>query len=454
VSSSPGRLFRYTYDPGARSYTLDPGFPVDIDKVDSETLVIAKDSTGMLWATWTAGNQVWVNHSLPGDDAHWATPYVMPGSGSTVTPDDISSIIAFGGNKIGLMWSNQVDGHFYFAIHTDGAAPTASAWSASVIPNTLSSDDHINLKTDSSGRVYAAVKHSTTGSNDPYLSLLVRSATGSWSRYTVARVKEGVTRPNVVIDEQSGVIHVVYTGPPLSDGTRQILEKTSSLSAISFTASAGTPLMRAGGGADFNDVTTAKQNIDSHTGMVVLASDAFANLYWHYDSLAPSSLITDRAPLDPPLIAPPPPPPPPGGSGQSIHLGDGTTQGADDQHSGAGHSRRPGSQPAVAATSGLTVAAVQRGASVRGTLAIRRARTHVRFLLRARQGHTTRSILVGSAIRDAARVGRLRFAIALSRRAQLALRRLGRIQVTLVVTCAAPGRHSVTVTRSVVLRRA
>ena len=55
------RLFRFSYNAANDTYTPDAGFPVvDARRDRSETLVIAKDSTGMLWATWTlrsAGNR-------------------------------------------------------------------------------------------------------------------------------------------------------------------------------------------------------------------------------------------------------------------------------------------------------------------------------------------------------------------------------------------------------------
>ena len=55
--------------------------------------------------------------------------------GSTVSADDISSIIAFNG-QIGVMWSNEIDNAFYFATHNDGEAD--DAWEASTA---LSLDD-------------------------------------------------------------------------------------------------------------------------------------------------------------------------------------------------------------------------------------------------------------------------------------------------------------------------
>src|SRR5919108_1674321 len=70
------RLFRFGYDAVTGQYTLDDGFPVDVNSAGSETAVIDKDSTGTLWATWTQGGQVFVNHTVGGDDTAWGTPYV------------------------------------------------------------------------------------------------------------------------------------------------------------------------------------------------------------------------------------------------------------------------------------------------------------------------------------------------------------------------------------------
>ena len=38
-----------------------------INSARSETLVIDKDSTGKLWATWEQGGQVWVNRTTGSD---------------------------------------------------------------------------------------------------------------------------------------------------------------------------------------------------------------------------------------------------------------------------------------------------------------------------------------------------------------------------------------------------
>jgi PKD repeat protein len=298
AAGSPGRLFRYSYVAATDRYTLDAGFPVDVNTVKTETLVIDKDSTGMLWATWMVGNQIFVNHTT-GSDNQWSAPTVVPGAGTTVSSDDISSVVHFGGDKIGVMWSNQVDHHFWFAIHHDGDPDTA--WTSSAVPFAFLSDDHINLKTDVAGRVYAAVKTSETTGTRPLISLLVRSTTGTWSDFTLGTVSNSNTRPIVEIDQQAGVIHTFETGPSPPNRSGQsggtIYEKTSPISPISFATGLGTPVIREAAFADMNDATSTKQNLNASTGIVVMANNATSLRYWHFDSA--------------PGAAPPPPPPPP-----------------------------------------------------------------------------------------------------------------------------------------------
>ena len=99
-SSKWGRLYRFSYDAGTKTYSLDAGFPVNVTRGTSETLVIDKDSTGRLWVTYVENSQVMVNHSI-NDDLTWGEPFVLPVAADTVdvTSDDISSVIAFQGNK-------------------------------------------------------------------------------------------------------------------------------------------------------------------------------------------------------------------------------------------------------------------------------------------------------------------------------------------------------------------
>jgi PKD repeat protein len=290
----PSRLYRYTYNSASKSYSLDSGFPVQINNTKTETLVIDKDSTGTLWATWAQDSQIKVTHTV-GDDRTWATPFTLPVAGATgLSSDDISSLVAFGGNSIGVMWSNQTASAMYFAVHQDGAADTSWGNSRTAIQGPNYADDHINLKSlqaDGSGRVFAAVKTSLNdlsnpNPNAPLIMLLVRDpATGSWSSSVFGTVGNDHTRPIVMLDETNHVIHMFATAAE-SGGT--IYEKTSPIDSVSFPTGLGTPFIRDGASADMNNATSTKQNVNATTGLVVLATNDATGYYWHnYEALAP-----------------------------------------------------------------------------------------------------------------------------------------------------------------------
>jgi PKD repeat protein len=298
VSGPPSYLFRFSYDAGAMTYSLDAGFPVVVNTMKTETLVIDKDSTGKLWATWQQGNRIYVNRTLD-DDRTWGTPFVLPVAGTSVTVDDNSAVVAFGGNKLGVMWSNQTSSSsaMYFAVHVDGQPDSTWEASRTAIQGPDSADDHMNLKSlqaDGSGRVFAAVKTEFTSSSAPLIMLLVRDpATGDWTSHPIARVAECPNRPIVVIDEENRVLHAFYTAPapPVFSCTSSggaIYEKTSSLDAISFPTDSGTAVILDADSTSVHNVSASKQNVTTQTGLVVLAVNNSTRRYWHhYDPLGP-----------------------------------------------------------------------------------------------------------------------------------------------------------------------
>ena len=102
----PRRLFRYTYNSSTRTY-VSTGNPTQINNHKTETLVIDKDSTGRLWATWQQDNRIYVNRTGT-DGQTWGTPFILPNA-PAVSVDDNSALIAYGARcpKIGVMWSSQ-----------------------------------------------------------------------------------------------------------------------------------------------------------------------------------------------------------------------------------------------------------------------------------------------------------------------------------------------------------
>jgi PKD repeat protein len=278
----PSRLYRYSYNASTDTYTRDSGFPVTINNYRLETLVVAKDSTGQLWATWVQGGQVWVNATLCNpicNDASWGTPFAI--SPTAVATDDISSVIAFGGNKVGVMWSNQNAAADYFAVHTDNQPDNAWAIETAISGPRIA-DDHINLKTDSSGRVYAAIKTSKNSSAEPLNMLLVRQAAGGWSSHVFGTVRDNHTRPIVELDEEHGVIHMYATD---SGSGGSIMEKTALFGSISFAPGKGTAVITDADSV-VNNVTSTKQNLSSATGLVIVAHSQNGRYFHNYFSLS------------------------------------------------------------------------------------------------------------------------------------------------------------------------
>jgi hypothetical protein len=284
ATGSPSYLYRFSYAGG--TYTLDAGFPATINNYKTESLVIDKDSTGQLWATWTFGSRVYINRTTSGDSS-WGVPFLLPNA-SQVASDDISSLIAFDGNKIGVFWGDQRGATFRFATHDDTDANDLN-WSTvvSVLPGPKSADDHMNLKslaTDSTGRVFAAIKTSKTNSTDPIIQLMVRSKTPNvhWTAYTIWKVSDHLTRPIVLLDLTNNRIHVFAS----TEGGGKVYEKTSSLSSIGFGSGLGTIVLSDASSNGINNSTSTKQNLSGSTGLVVLASNDLTKRYWHhYDSL-------------------------------------------------------------------------------------------------------------------------------------------------------------------------
>lgn len=286
----PGLLYRFGYDTVSGRYALDSGFPVTVRPGSAETVALAKDSTGQLWITYKKNSKIWVNRSL-GSDNLWGKPFVLPVSGVDVYSDDISSIIAFGGDRIGVLWSNQREKRFVFAVHLDAAPDDSWQASETALPGPGQdpllpwADDHIHLATDASGRVYAAVKTSLNDlpdrdPNAPLVMLLVRQPSGAWAGHTFGKIRDSHTQPIVRIDEEHSQLYLFATAPRTGGA---IYYKSAPLSAIGFDTGRGAPFIKSANDPAINSVTSTKQNVNSLTGLVALASDSTSLYYLHND---------------------------------------------------------------------------------------------------------------------------------------------------------------------------
>ncbi|MDQ4035945.1 MAG: S-layer homology domain-containing protein [Chloroflexota bacterium] len=303
----PILVFKLTYNPSTDTWAHDPDFTaagITVGTGPSETVTIAKDSTGQLWVTFqnavdptgvtTTNRNIMVNRSLA-DEHTWGAAFDIGEAGE----DDISAIIAFGGNSVGVMWSDQnpseAQTFFYFSTHADSADDEDWSTKQSSAQGTDDfAEDHVNLKlaaTDS-GQVLAAVK---TDDGPDHIQLLSRNAsTGNWAEHVVVGGEQDVTRPQLVVDETEDRVYVLYTSPRDPGSGQAIYYKSAPLSSLSFTTSGLGTLFIDDGANDINDISTSKHNVTAATGLVAIASSDTNDSYYHgYLALGPSHPFTD-----------------------------------------------------------------------------------------------------------------------------------------------------------------
>jgi plastocyanin len=117
----------------------------------------------------------------------------------------------------------------------------------------------------------------------------------------------------------------------------------------------------------------------------------------------------------------------------------------------------PPPTPIEPPASSLRVASPQRGAAVRGSVRVRSrgSRVLARAFARRRAlvgGASTRQVAVGRSLRSSVGPGRASFSVRLGTTARRALRRHGRLSISLRLTVTPPAGDSYTATRTVVLR--
>ena len=247
-----------------------------------ETATIDIDSNNRMWLASDGGSSVnirWSDSPYSG----WSSAISL----ASIAPDDICAVTAFGGNKIGVMWSNQVanPNKFGFKYRDDSTAvPSESDFSADEVPSSQSeegisygmADDHINFAVGSDGSIYVAVKTAYDQNNSPMVALLVRrplpdSSGNHWEDLHNVRVRDGSdiepTRPIVLLDDDHERVYVIYA---LDVNGDDIMYKHSSSTSISFPAGTGIELIP-NDTNDWDDVASTKQNFNSE--VVIVASD-------------------------------------------------------------------------------------------------------------------------------------------------------------------------------------
>jgi hypothetical protein len=167
-------------------------------------------------------------------------------------------------------------------------------------------NDHINLKADSEGRIFATLKTRRDRINRdldaPYSMLWVRDQGGSWTSYVFGTVKYSHTRSLALIDEEQRLLYMFASSPTCSGG--KVYYKRTDLDDISFEEGRGTLFMQGPEGMKVGDATSTKQNLDEVEGLLVVASDKYRGYYYNLihprnqEKLFPNGarITTDTAP--------------------------------------------------------------------------------------------------------------------------------------------------------------
>jgi len=239
-AASPS-LFKYSYDGALRIWILASGFPVMLPRPSgAETMVLEQDSTGRLWATAEGLGAIHAYYSTSADHRSWSPTAVVLQSGVDI--DDISSVIAFGGDRIGVFWSDQNRDQFGFRVHRDVDDPTV--WGdVEVADSGLgSADDHLHLQTDAQGRVYAITK-------DDFDRLQVhrRDALGAWTTRRDVIAGTG-TRGILQVCDAENRIFALFTRWDVSPNP--IEYRTADLDSLQF-----------GGNSNFMNTTYGLNNV-------------------------------------------------------------------------------------------------------------------------------------------------------------------------------------------------
>lgn len=293
---------RFRYSPKQRTYEPVPDYPMRVTAGGVTAVTITRDSTGVLWVSFIAGERVQVIASDP-TGLQWSDPFVIPGPHSAVAADQ-AAIVALDG-AIGVMWSNQVEQGVFFARHRDGDPISTWGTTEQALSGTKIADDHLSVRALQRADglwVYAVAKTSLdqVPSHDqqlPQVVLLARDPSGRWASYLVGRVADHHTRPILVLDEEHDRA-IIFATSPFSGGI--IYMKWSPLDQIRFPVGLGTPVIAEGAAADANNATSTRQPVSSETGLVVVASDDAAGQYLHVELGLDGRGAPQPAPQPPP----------------------------------------------------------------------------------------------------------------------------------------------------------
>ncbi|MCG8605662.1 Ig-like domain-containing protein, partial [bacterium] len=206
---------------------------------------------------------------------------------------DLSSIIAFGGDKLGIIWGNQnpdIDHEqrrYYFSVHSESDPDTVWQPREDVLPGLSAfdpdehiADDHLNLACPGDGgMVLAAVKTGVNDAGFPFVCVSKRSVSGTWTYSTYGTPAQAHTRPTILFDSDTDSVYVFAKSEQQSQ--EAIYMKSSHIDNLTFSQGFGTVFLHSDTTNNISNPTSTKQCVDGATGILLLASDRTSEHYFH-----------------------------------------------------------------------------------------------------------------------------------------------------------------------------
>ena len=288
------RFIAYDYDVENKRYVQREGFPVVLSPLPVmgvETMVLAREGDRRFWAVFEGEpkgkerGEVRAIWSEDRDGKKWNLEGVRLGTG--LDADDIATICRFAvgrKGKLAVIWSQQSAikasnrdsagaNRLWMRVHSDGADPKDWEPPVLIASGVGLTDDHLNTAVARDGTIFFVTKTSLDDLKPvdlelPLLMLYRLPVDGMWEGYPVSPIKEGGTRPIVVLDDALGRLFVFYSRPVSgSSDQREIARRVSDKENIHFDSP---DIAISEPGIYLNDPTSTRQRVSSHAGLMMM----------------------------------------------------------------------------------------------------------------------------------------------------------------------------------------
>lgn len=284
------RVSRLTYNSGSESFSLDNGFPIQVDlepnsgNTADDPACITQALDGDLFIFWGAadGNLMGLHSSDDGET--WTNAFQIASTGVTSSLADAISFQDGGNDYIGVFVGAAHDEFSFFKLDDSDDPTNSNNWDEENLPINPEADDHVNIVKDASNNLYAIGK---TGDSIPFYLFKRHITTGSWSSYAID--PSDPTRPALAIDETYDKLLIFATLP--RTGSPQKIQYTV-LDKDNLTDVSGDdswiPVLEDGSN-NITDVTVSYQILNNSTNIMVCATNDSRGEVWY------NLLISDDA---------------------------------------------------------------------------------------------------------------------------------------------------------------